>query len=230
MFSYPINKIVTASLAFCLIQISATILPGQCDAKTMYVKPVQELALRRGQGTEFKIISVVSSGTKVKVLEQNSDYAKVRLKNGKKGWMLKRFLVSDPPAEQQLEKMAEENAKLKAQREEIAKKTAEATASLEEMQTQLKSVLAERNTLLENYQQLQKDSANVALLKKNQEETRQINLQLSEQINAIKDENAVLKKEKNLDWFIAGAAVLAIGFLLGKIPSPAGRRKRGYLL
>ncbi len=67
-------------------------------------------------------------------------------------------------------------------------------------------------------------------LKKSQEETARLNAELSTQINSIKDENAVLKKEKNLDWFITGAVVLLIGFLLGKIPSLRNRRKRGYLI
>ncbi len=215
---------------FLFFEVLTITLPQQSWAKTMYIKPVQELAVRRGRGIKYKIIALVETGASVQVLEQTNDYAKIRLQNGKQGWLLKRFLDQNPPPIQQLEATVKENTQLKAQQKEAFKRAAEATASLEETQAQLKSVLAERNTLLENYQQLQRDTANVMQLKKNQEETARLNAELSTQINSIKDENAVLKKEKNLDWFITGAVVLLIGFLLGKIPSLRNRRKRGYLI
>ncbi len=230
MFSGNTKKLFTSLLIVSLFFAAATLLATESFAKTMFVKPVEELALRRGQSTEYKIIGMVKAGSMVKVLEQTNDYARIRLKSGKEGWLLKRFLGSDLPPAQQLEKIAQENEKLKERAGEVSKKSAEASASLEETRAQLESVLAERNDLLESYQQLQKDTANVTRLKKLQEETAQANAELMEQVNTIKDENAVLKKEKNLDWFIAGAAVLAVGFLLGRIPSPAGRKKRGYLL
>lgn len=198
------------------------------SAKTMYIKPMQELAVRRGQGTKYKIIAMAEAGTAVQVLEQTNDYARIRLQNGKEGWLLQRFLDNSMPAEQILEKIELENTRLKEQTKDAVKKAAEATASLEETQEQLNSVLLERNNLLENYQQLQKDTADVTQLKKSQEETARLNTDLSQQMISLKDENTLLKKEKNLDWFITGAAVLAIGILLGKIPPPR-RKKRGYL-
>ncbi len=210
--------------------LSTAILPQKSYAKTMFIKPIEEIAMRRGQGIKYKILAMVKSGTSVQVLEQTNNYAKIRLSNGKEGWLLKRYLDNTPPAAQQLEQITQKNIALKKQIKEVMKKAAEATASLEENKAQLKSVIAERNTLLENYQQLQKDTDNVMQLKKGYEDAAQLNAELSEQVNSIRDENAVLKKEKNLDWFITGAAVLAIGFLLGKIPSPGNRRKRGYLL
>ncbi len=215
--------------ALLLLEVFGIILPQNSWAKSMYVKPLEEFAVRRGQGTKYKIIAMVETGAKVQVLEQTNGYAKIRLQNGKEGWLLRRFLINTPPPAQQFEQAVKENARLREQKKEAVKKAAEAMASLEETQAQLKSVLAERNTLLETYQQLQKDTDNIVQLKKNQEETAQLNAELSEQINSIKDENAVLKKEKNLDWFITGAVVLLLGFLLGKIPFLRNRRKGGYL-
>ncbi len=230
MFSFKNSFLFALVSAIFLVEVLTVALPQQSWAKTMYIKPIQELAVRRGRGIKYKIIALVETGASVQVLEQTNDYAKIRLQNGKEGWLLKRFLDHTPPPKLRLETTTKENSRLREQKKEAIRKAAEAIASLEETQAQLKSVLAERNTLLENYQQLQRDTADVMQLKNSQEETARLNAELSEQINSIKDENAVLKKEKNLDWFITGAVVLLIGFLLGKIPSLRNRKRRGYLL
>lgn len=227
-FSFVSKNIMLPLMALSFLAPIFTA-PKNSFAKTMYVKPMQELAVRRGQGLKYKIIAMVEAGTAVEVLEQTDGYARIRLNSGKEGWLLTRFLDNNIPAEQILEKTLQENSQLKEQTKDAVKKAAEATASLEEAQEQLNRVLLERNSLLENYQQLQKDTADVIQLKTNQEETAQLNAELSKQVISLKDENIVLKKEKNLDWFITGAAVLALGLLLGKIPPPR-RKKKGYLV
>ncbi len=215
-------------LLFCALLLpAAPVLSNDASVTTMYIKPIGKIPVRRGQGTKYKIVAMVGKGSAVQLLEKTEDYAKIRLQSGKEGWILARFLDKNVPVEQILEKIQAENSNLKKQIKETVKKEAEATASLEESQQQLKNVLLERNTLLENYQQLQKDTADVVQLKRNQQETAQLNKKLEEQVITLKDENTLLKKEKKLDWFITGAIVLAIGMLLGKIPPP--RRKKRYL-
>ena len=108
--------ILTLFLPFSTILFSGT----PVLAKTSYVKPSSEVVVRKGQGIKYKIVAVVKDGVSVKFLEEGDSYAKVRLANGKEGWMLKRFLSDEPPLEQVV-------ASLRTEKEKMKRKEIEAT-------------------------------------------------------------------------------------------------------
>jgi SH3 domain protein len=224
------NAVIKFSLAaFFATSICGTLAATSAFAgRMMYVKPDQKLAIRRGTGVEYKIIQMVKIDSEVELLEQANGYAKIRLRNGKEGWILRRFLDAKEPAELQLEKIRSENEQLKKEQNAAVKKAAEAVASLEETQKQFNSVLQERNTLLEKYQQLQADTQDVVNLRREQQSTARENDDLQDKLIAAQDENVLLKKGTQLKWYLAGAGVLLLGILVGKIPVPH-RKRRSYL-
>ncbi|NIS60217.1 MAG: TIGR04211 family SH3 domain-containing protein, partial [Proteobacteria bacterium] len=66
-------------------------------AETMYVTDRLYLSLRSVADPEDPAIALLPSDTKVEVLETEKDWAKVRLEDGRTGWVMKRFLVEDLP-------------------------------------------------------------------------------------------------------------------------------------
>jgi SH3 domain protein len=66
-------------------------------AETMYVTDRLYLSLRSVADPEHPAIALLPSDTKVEVLETEKDWAKVRLEDGRTGWVMKRFLVEDLP-------------------------------------------------------------------------------------------------------------------------------------
>ncbi len=220
------NRHLTTPLAAAIGTILMTLPAAEAVAgRIMYVKPEQKYAIRRGTGVEFKIIQMVESGSRVEVLKQANGYARIRLRNGKEGWILRRFLNPEEPADLTLERIQTENQQLKEEQTRAIKRAAEATASLKETQKQFNAVLEERNTLLEKYQQLQADTRDVANLRKEQQQTARENEQLRDQLIAAQDANALLKKGTQFKWYIAGAGVLLLGVIVGKIPAPSRKRK-----
>lgn len=65
--------------------------------ETMYVSDRLYLSLRNAPDPEQPALDLLSSDTKVDVLETQGHWARVRLEDGKTGWVWKRYLVEDVP-------------------------------------------------------------------------------------------------------------------------------------
>jgi S1-C subfamily serine protease len=65
-------------------------------AERMYVTDVLKLPLRSGPGTEYKILALVESGQEVEIMEFRKDWSLVKLSNQKIGYVLTRYLISEP--------------------------------------------------------------------------------------------------------------------------------------
>ncbi len=70
---------------------------GDGIAETMYVTDRLYLSLRSAPDLEQPATTVLPSDTKLDVLATEGDWAHVKLEDGKTGWVLKRFLVTNLP-------------------------------------------------------------------------------------------------------------------------------------
>ena len=71
---------------------------GGAAAETVYVTDSLRLGLHVAPDTSDKPFDSLVSGTPVEVLERNSNYAHVRLTDGREGWVKATFLIADKPA------------------------------------------------------------------------------------------------------------------------------------
>lgn len=193
------------------------------------MKPSAEIVVRTGQGTNYKIIGMVKDGDSVELLEEEGSYAKVRLKNGTEGWMVRRFLGPDLPLRDVVESLRQENDDIKEKERYTAQNLVEVSATLKQTKTKLKQLTAERDKLAQEYKALQTDTADVIGIKNEQQKTANLNSQLQQQLSQVTEENKELKKDRTLHWFLAGAGVLFLGILVGKMPGPSRRRKSSLL-
>lgn len=198
-------------------------------AASRYVKPSAEVVLRTGEGTEFKVIGMVKDGDSVELLKEGDSYAMVRLANGKKGWMLKRFLSVSPPLSTVVASLKAENEKLKQKEIEVTQKFEEVSTAFNQIETDLKSALLERDRITTDYQNLQRDTADVIQIKEDMEKATQENEVLVEQIAALKTANSELNNDKSINWFMAGGGVLLAGMFLGRLSSRSRKRKSSLM-
>ncbi len=227
----PSGSLSILLLAFILfLQFNAILFSGtEVFAKTQYVKPSSEVVVRRGQGTDFKIIAMVRDGISVEFLEATEDYAKVRLANGKEGWMLKRFLSDEPPLKDIVVSLRTEKEEIKQREIETNQKLKAISSTLTQTTVELDSTLAERDEIRANYLTLQQDTADVVQIKKNLQKTGQENKVLLQKLALMKQESENLKNDKALKWFLAGGGVLLIGIIIGRMTSRSRRRKPSLL-
>ncbi len=215
-------------ILFFLCLFSISISSGALAA--YYVAPRSEVPVRRGPGNEYKIIAIIKDGTKVELLEEGGKWAKVLLKNGKEGWILRRYLTTKKPLtkivtaqQQQIQLLNSEKNKLIANLDEAQKK-------YKQCQEELKTCIDERNAIQKDYQALVTDASNVVELRKALTETTTELNKLKQDFTTLEQENLHLKNNERIKWFLAGGGVLLIGWVLGMIMAKSRQRRRPSLL
>jgi len=232
-----IRRITKLSETFCLLLAVGFLLPfysvmssaTEVVAAGRYVKPSAEVVIRTGEGTKYKVIAMVKDGTAVELLKEGDDYAMVSLANGKKGWMLKRFLSVDPPLATVVASLRAENEKMKQKEVEVTQKFEEVSATLIQLETDLKSTILERDQIATDYQNLQQDTANVIQIKEGMLKATQENELLVEEMATLKEENEDLHNDKSINWFMAGGGVLLVGMFIGRLASKSRKRKSSLM-
>ncbi len=198
---------------------------------TRYVSEELEITMRTGQGVKFGISQMLTSGTKLSVLETNkaTGYSKVRTQNGKEGWVLTRYLSNEPSSRNRAVASEQRVANLEV---DIAKYKEEIQA----LTSQNKNLNAENITLKETSQRLTKElddlrktaSSAVALDNENRQLKQKLQ-QINHDMQAVTIENNSLKGSDSKRWFLIGAAVLFGGIVLGLIiPRLRVRRKDSW--
>ncbi len=169
-------------------------------AQEMYVSGITKITMRTGPGIEHKIVAMLESGSRLQVLEYQSDWSLVQTDAQKKGWVLTRFLTEDKPLTFQVEKLEKENKDL--------------ADALEKIETQ-NQVLTGKNAALtdieEKYRELKQASADFIELNEKYQALVQLSKDQEQQISML-EEN--LNNEAML-WFLSGAGVFIVGLILG---------------
>lgn len=110
---------------------------GVSHAETMYVTDRILLGIHTEASEDSPLLDSVPSGTAVQVLETAEAFKKVRLPNGKTGWVSSGYLVSAKPATAQVDEIATREQKLKAElkaiKEELNKKNRELQVRRDEL-------------------------------------------------------------------------------------------------
>lgn len=201
-----------ATLTFVLLCASAAL-----RAETAWVSDEFEINLRTGPSNSNAIRLMLRSGTQLEVLETDNElgYARVRTEGGTEGWVLSRYLASEPPAREQLERLSsqltdatERGSTIGSQLEAVRRRHEEATAriaGLEQEKQVLEAELADiRNT-----------SANALSLDRQNKDLRQQLTDAEIKVSILEQENEDLTSQKTRNWFLAGALVLLVGIILG---------------
>jgi len=87
-------------------------------AETAYVTDKLQLGVHAASDTSDRAFTSIPSGEPVEVLESDGAYTRVRLQDGRVGWVRNAFLVTEEPALQRL-------AKVEAERDGLASRLAE---------------------------------------------------------------------------------------------------------
>jgi len=218
------GNIMKHTIVFCFILLLA---PAFAGAETMYVTDKLEVAVRDGKGMEYKILGVARSDEKVDVLDTEGEYANIRLPGGVEGWMLSRYLTRTLPKTEMLEKLAEDKDQIREKQasalDEINKLKGE-KESLEETQQMHERKI---KSLDDEYAELKSGCSDFVALRTNYERLQAEMKSNRETLATISAENAELRENTRLMWFIFGSASVLSGFIIGMyLQSLRNRRRR----
>lgn len=183
--------------------------------------------MRSGTSTSNNIIQLLKSGEAVTILEDEVDnYSLIESSTGKKGYVLIRYLTDSPSSKFQLEKI-----KLKSVEQQNT--NALLQSEIQKLQVDLESERSNGtrldNALLatENELSMVKEAAadTLGIVDKNKQ-LQAIVKDLTNSNSILSEENKALKDNSNMDWFIRGAGVSLIAFVLGIIITRIRWRKQ----
>lgn len=200
-------------------------------AETSWVSDQFEITMRSGPSTENAIILMLTSGTALEVLESDAGngYAKVRTASGREGWVLSRYLMSQQPARERIVGLTEELNRARARADSLSGQFEAVKQQQGADSAQIRGLQQDNAALASELEELKRISADVLAINTDNQGLRQRLSDAEIKMNMLEEENHVLRSRQNRDWFIAGAAVLVAGMIVGLIiPRIRLRRRSRY--
>jgi SH3 domain protein len=204
------------------------------SARTMYATDTFEIVVRSGrQIVGRNIIKVLPSGAPVEVRDIDDTWVTVRLEDGRTGYVEKRHLIDREPYKVTAERLQLEVGQ---QRERLATLTQQlATLRDEHQRLQKASGLSEAQLqdVSQKYEQLSQEATTTEFLetKEKYADLQRTHADVQQRLAVLNDAYTSLKSSTRLTWFLSGAGVILLGWLLGMTSARwRGRRRRrvGY--
>lgn len=210
----------------CLVLLLAA---SVTNAETRYVTDQYEFNLRAGESTRYKILRQLPSGTRLDIINVNEDsgYARVRTEDGLTGYILLTYLQDEPAARREFKAMQARLAELQQEPDKLAARLSILQAEHSALQEDYAILERDKQDLETELAEIRNASANAIQIDR---ERRQLQEQVSNlllQVDQLEHRNLELSNQTKQQWFLIGAAVLAIGILIGLLlPSLRLRRRR----
>jgi SH3 domain protein len=214
--------------ALCVALLSISLIGFDAGAQTRYVSDDLVITFRTGPGSEFQITRNLTSGDRVEVLEESSDeeYSHVRLSDGTDGWVLSRYLQSEPTAQLRLNTATQELERTKSRADELAQRVTELESQLESTQQALSESQSSAEAMQAELAEIRSASAGAIETRDENEQLRNRVAKLTSEADVAEMEIDELRRRERQNWFIVGAAVLFGGIVIGLVAPSLRRRRR----
>ncbi|HHP7233658.1 MAG TPA: TIGR04211 family SH3 domain-containing protein [Desulfobacterales bacterium] len=201
---------------------------GGLHAQTRYVSDRMEITLRSGPGTQFKILELLTSGQAVQVLDAGPEWSRVRVGQDAEGWVLNRYLMDQPTARIQLERMERRHRTLLERSTALEAENTQLKARNAQLSEALAAEEKESEQLRQSYERLKADSAEFLSLQERYQKNAADLESRTERISQLEESLATLERNHAIRWFLAGGGLLLLGFLVG-VRSRKKRSRSGGL-
>lgn len=194
-------------------------------SEPMYITDDIRVMVRSDPGMEYRIIAMPKSGTQVEVLEESEDvWSRVRLPNDKEGWVLTRYLSPGPPGKEIIAKLKSENKALREQKRTLGEENARFKRERNDLRNALSKQTGTANALKNSYETLKRESSEFLSLKASYEKAVKDLATKTKRQTELEEKLKDLQDTRTLRWFIGGAAVIFVGFIVGFLARRPRRR------
>ena len=222
------NRLMAQTLwLFALTLLLTLWLPGTGNtADTLYVSDTTlEANLRSGTSQDNRIIGMLRPGTKVTLTSEQDGWAEVTLEDGRTGWILRRYLSERPPWRETAERLQKENEQLRTKLNTVRTDYQQMMQKSTELQKQMDSQQGELLSAQSDYEELKKSSTNYLNLKMAYENLQNEARQTKAKLDELEKAYGKLKTSRALRWFLSGAGVLILGWIIGSSMARVKRRR-----
>jgi len=199
------------------------ILPASGEAQTVYVSDEFEITLRTGPGNDYKIISMPKSGNAMDILQKGEEWSRVRLPDGKEGWVLNRYISTHPPSAMVLERVRKDHEVLAARYKELKERCDQLDAQKKATDADLSKSRRNQDEINAAFESLKRESAEfLTLTQRHQELTAELEAEKTRSAK-LDEENLEMKRDRIIQWVLTGGGIVLVGFFIGLFS--ASRRK-----
>lgn len=211
-------------IVFFVVLVHQTITPVY--AEILYIKPSLEVFMRKNQGDNARIVATVPMGTAVDLLQGGKEWSRIRLQDGRTGWVRSRFLGTSPliPVVNIKPGVGPDGSVIDPQA-----RFRDIVNENDRLRKELTSCATDRSTLADKYQALAADPNSTLYTQTHLGEARKEIEELRNKLTAAEIEVTVLRKNQSIKWFFTGSLVILLGWLLGKMTGN-GKKKHSSLL
>jgi len=186
-------------------------------AQSAWVTDQFEITLRSGPSTSNAIQLMVSSGTRLEVIERDADsgYTHVRTQGGTEGWVLTRYLMNEASAREQLETLTGQLTNATSRGSSLNSQLGAIKGQYDSANRQISTLEREKASVEKELAEIKRTAANVLAI--NDQNKSLMDELAAAQIRAdtLEQENRVLASQTTRYWFMAGGLVLLVGIALG---------------
>lgn len=200
-------------------------------AEPVWVSDQFEVTLRTGPTTANAITLIVPTGTKLELLEQDDEtgYSRVSTAGGTEGWVLTRYLMDEPTARDQLERLTEELSTTRERGSSMSSELQSIAGEYEGAKTQIASLEQDKQALQTQLDEIKAKSANVLEIDRQNKDLRQQLTDAEIKVSILEQENDELASQTTRNWFLAGGLLLVVGIVLGLwLPRMRWQKRSGY--
>ena len=203
-------------------------------AETRYISDQLVVSLREQPQDGSETIVYLKTDTPVEVLEVGEQYIQVKTKNGEVGYIQKSYLTEKIPKATVISRLTRENEGMKERIRELEKQYREVFSKGDEAQKKIlseledarlqiaeldKALLKSETELAERtkaYEALKKNSEDIIDITAERDQLRLSHEELTTAVTSLDEERKELLKKETIQWFLTGAGVLFLGWVIGK--------------
>jgi SH3 domain protein len=211
--------------------LALLLLPALAAAETAWVSDEFEVLVRTGPSTSNAIEVMLSSGTELEVLERDeaTGYSRVRTSGGTEGWVLTRYLMSEPSAREQLERLSSQLSTATTRGSSLTSQLESVRGEYEASQTRISDLERDKAALESELAEIRRTAANVLSINQQNKEQREQLVNADVRVESLEQENRELSGQTNRYWFMSGGLVLVVGIVLGLwLPRIRWQRRSRY--
>ena len=196
-----------------------------------YVTDRAEITLRTGITNQHRIVKVLSSGVQLELLEEDAanGYSHVRTSDGVDGWVLSRYLLTEPTARDQLAAAQQTATDLRNEVASLKEQLNSVTGTHKNLEKEQQSLDGQNRRLQDELTKIRQTAANALTLDSENQALKKRVFALEREAQVAQQQTEALKDRSQRDWFVAGAGVVIAGMMLGLvIPKIRFRRKSSW--
>ncbi len=186
-------------------------------AEPVWVSDEFEVMLRTGPSTSNAITRVLPSGTRLEMLERDAteEYSRVSTAGGTEGWILTRYLMEEPSAREQLQRLTAQLTSARSEGNSLGSQLAAITRQHDAATARISSLEREKQALESQLEEIKRTAANVLAIDQLNKELREQLTDAEIKVSTLEQENRELMGQTKRNWFLAGGLVLLVGVVLG---------------